>query len=202
MAFPEPEQLKELIEPELARRGLDVEDVKTTKAGKKSQVVIRIDGDIRPTSDDLEEVSQQLGEFFDAAETEGTLNFGAGYTLEVSTPGVDLPLSAPRHFRRNRLRRAKITLRAGTDDAASGAGATSGAGAGDGSVWRLGALSEDETQVVLVAAGKKGVRVRVERLENIAHAVVEIEFSQPAASEVEVAELTFDKAAELAARED
>ena len=57
MAFPDAQQLTELLQPKLAERGLDVEDIKTTKAGKKSQVVIRIDGDKRPSSDVLEEVS-------------------------------------------------------------------------------------------------------------------------------------------------
>ena len=39
-----------------AARGLDIEDVKTTRAGKKSQVIIRIDGDERPSSDLIEEL--------------------------------------------------------------------------------------------------------------------------------------------------
>ena len=89
MAFPDAQQLTDLLQPKLAERGLDVEDIKTTKAGKKSQVIIRIDGDKRPSSDVLEEVSNEISAFFDDKEAQGELNFGAGYTLEVSTPGVD-----------------------------------------------------------------------------------------------------------------
>lgn len=177
-----------LLQPLLAPRGLDVEDVKTTKAGKKSQVVIRIDGDVRPTSDVLEEVSQQISEFFDAQEAAGELNFGAGYTLEVSTPGLDLPLSLPRHWRRNRGRLVGFEL-------ADAPGTTH--------VARIGALSEAEDAVALITEEKKEVHFRIERLENIARAVVETEFASPSAAQLEAAQRTFDFAEQNSAtRED
>ena len=83
MAFPDAQQLTKLLQPKVAEMGLDVEDIKTTKAGKKSQVIIRIDGDTRPSSDVLEEVSNEISAFFDDKEAHGELNFGAGYTLEA-----------------------------------------------------------------------------------------------------------------------
>lgn len=76
MAFPSEQTLKNFLEPLVAERGLDVEQIKTTKAGKKSQVAIRLDGDVRPTSDVLEEMSRTIGDAFDAAEEAGELNFG------------------------------------------------------------------------------------------------------------------------------
>ena len=177
MAFPDTQQLSDLLQPKLAERGLDVEDIKTTKAGKKSQVIIRIDGDKRPSSDVLEEVSNEISAFFDDKEAQGELNFGAGYTLEVSTPGVDLPLTAPRHWRRNRGRKVSFDL---------GDGKTHSA--------RIGALNDAADAVILITASKKDVQARAERLENIARAVVEIEFAQPSEQELEAVRKTFEEA--------
>ena len=73
MAFPDAQQLTDLLQPRLAARGLDVEDIKTTKAGKKSQVIIRVDGDERPSSDVIEELSQDISALFDAKEEAGEL---------------------------------------------------------------------------------------------------------------------------------
>lgn len=181
MAFPDSATLTGFVQPLIQDRGLDVEDIKTTRARKKSQVIIRVDGDRRPTSDVLEEVSDLISQRFDAAEASGELNFGAGYTLEVSTPGVDLPLSAPRHFRRNQGRQVAVELA----DAP-----------GQRTVWRLGALNPDNTEVIVVRTVKKDLEVEILRLANIARAVVEIEFAQPSAAELEVAREDFEHAAE------
>ncbi len=177
MAFPDAQQLTDLLQPRLEARGLDVEDIKTTKAGKKSQVIIRIDGDRRPSSDVLEEVSDDISAFFDELEAVGELSFGAGYTLEVSTPGVDLPLTAPRHWRRNKGR--KVTFNRGDDKSHTA---------------RIGALNADEDAVVLITSEKNEVHTEVERLENIAHAVVEIEFAQPSQRELDAVHQPFAEA--------
>lgn len=203
MPFPQPDMLRPVVSPLAEERDLDVEDIKTTKAGKKSQVVIRVDGDEHPSSDALEELSRDISAAFDAAEENGQLNFGAGYTLEVSTPGVDLPLTAPRHWRRNRGRLASITF-------------------GDKSAkpekWRIGAVGTfangapaeaanngaDPEAVALFKQSKKQLLSRIEQLENIAHAVVEIEFARVPEAEKEAAGLPFVQAVEKAAvkRED
>ncbi|WP_293768309.1 ribosome maturation factor RimP [uncultured Corynebacterium sp.] len=176
MAFPTAEVLTQRLTPLLATHGLDVEHVKATPAGKKSQVVVRVDGDTRPSSDLLEVVSDEISTFFDGLEAAGELNFGAGYTLEVSTPGVDLPLTLPRHFRRNRGRR----IEAG----------------------RLGALSPDETSVILVNTVKKDVVISERRIEDLAGQVVEIEFAKAPEAELAATELEYLDAAEKAIRED
>ncbi|APT92337.1 hypothetical protein CPHO_04900 [Corynebacterium phocae] len=184
MAFPTAEILTNRLAPLAASHGLDIEDVKATPAGKKSQVVIRLDGDTRPSSDTLEVMTQEISEFFDELEDKGELNFGAGYTLEVSTPGVDLPLTLPRHFRRNRGRLINK----------------------DGQIYRLGALSDDEQSVIVVPrtkkSGKKDVPVQVARIDNLTGAVVEIEFAKPPESETQAAALHFEEAAQQAIRED
>lgn len=150
---------------------MDIEDVGTIKAGPKSQVVVALDSDSRPTLDELEEVSNELSSLFDAHENSGDLNFGAGYTLEVTTPGVELPLTQPRHWRRNRGR--LVTL--------------------NGERYRVGALNADETEVVLVVAGAKQPAAQTRPVSDIAGAVVEIEFKTPPAAEVALAEQDFEE---------
>ncbi|QYH19571.1 ribosome maturation factor RimP [Corynebacterium aquatimens] len=179
MAFPSTEELRAYIEPVATAHGMDVEDVRAVKAGKKSQVIVALDSDTRPTLDELEVVSQELSELFDATEDAGKLNFGAGYTLEVTTPGVDLPLTQPRHWRRNRGRLAVI----------------------EGKAWRIGALRDDESEIILVEAGTKTPKVAVRAVSDLPAAVVDIEFNQPPAAEVELAELSFDEALKLEAGE-
>lgn len=179
MAFPSEQKLEEFLAPILAEQQLDVEQIKTTKAGKKSQVAIRIDGENRPSSDVLEQMSRIIGEAFDAAEESGELNFGAGYTLEISTPGVDFPLTAARHFRRNRGRKIKSSL----------------------GELRIGALSEDELNVIVVTSTKDIAKVQVQRLENLVGSVVEIEFAPAPTVEQDIVELSFEAAKELAAED-
>ena len=177
MAFPQVEELTALIRPVTDARGFDIETVKTVKAGKKSQVVVAVSGDDAPTLDQLEEVSNELSELFDAAEDRGDVNFGAGYTLEVTTPGIDLPLTELRHWRRNRGRLVKLS----------------------GEVFRIGAVDEATEQVVLIVPVKKGEPgVRVVPISDVSGAVVEIEFNVPPQTEIDVAETPFGEIAEIA----
>ncbi len=169
MAFPTNDELEQLISPVVAAYAMDIENIRTVKAGKKSQVVIALDSDSHPTLDELEEVSNELSALFDDTESRGEISFGAGYTLELTTPGVDMPLTAPRHFRRNRGRLVKV---------------------GD-EAWRIGPLDDAESNVALVRATKKGEEIRVAPVSEIAGAVVEIEFNAPPAAEVELADKAF-----------
>ena len=177
MAFPQVEELTALIRPVTDARGFDIEAVKTVKAGKKSQVVVAVSGDDAPTLDQLEDVANELSELFDAAEERGDVNFGAGYTLEVTTPGIDLPLTELLHWRRNRGRLVKV----------------------DGDIFRVGALDGATGQVVLVVPVKKGEPgVRVVPISDVSGAVVEIEFNTPPVQEIELVETPFGEIAEIA----
>ena len=182
MAFPGEAELISLITPVTDACGLDIEGVKVTRAGRKSVVGIFVDSDIRPDLDLLEQVSQEVSVLLDAAEDRGEVNLGAGYTLEVSTPGVDAPLTAPRHWRRNRGRLVALL-----ED-------------GKKSTWRVGALAPDESGVVLVRTVKKDREMRVLEFSETPRAVVEIEFSNPPAAETELTGLDYDQA--LAWQED
>lgn len=182
MAFPSEEKLKELIEPLTTSHGLVVEAIKTTRAGKKSVVAIAVDcADVTKHvgSELLEVLSNEVSELFDAAEERSEVNFGPGYTLEVSTPGVDLQLTLPRHWARNRGRLVRLDEQ------------------GWRSTWRVGALSEDEARVILIGRDKKRLILRdaaVAELASTANAVVEIEFATPGDQETELVALTYDEA--------
>ncbi|AWB82945.1 ribosome maturation factor RimP [Corynebacterium yudongzhengii] len=178
MAFPTSAELTELIAPVTEARGLDVEFIKASPAGKKSTVQIRLDADTSPTLDELEEISNDIGELFDAAEASGRANFGAGYTLEVSTPGTDLPLKLPRHWRRNRHRLVNV----------------------NGRVGRAGALNDAEDEVIVVYRSKKQLSIESLPLLGQHKAVVEIEFNEPPEEELEITGLSYDEA--LKRRED
>lgn len=172
MGFPSAEALAAIVAPVVAAKSLDLEDIRTVRSGKKSQVVVAVDADSSPSSDQLEALSQELSSLFDAAEQAGELNFGPGYTLEVTTRGVDVPLTQPRHWRRNRGRLVRI----GND------------------LWRIGAVSEDGTEVALVTARTKNPKLVTRPVVELAKAVVEIEFNQPAKNEAELAAISFEEA--------
>jgi ribosome maturation factor RimP len=190
MAFPSEQELREIAEPLAASLGFDVEAVNVTRAGAKSAVRLAVDGDTRPDLDQLEELSQAVSAEFDARETAGTLNFGPGYTLELTTPGLDTPLTAGRHFRRNvgrlvLLRGEKLRI-AGVDE-----GSADGDG-GDATVWLIRpAVKKKDAPTVLAT-----------ELAEAAGALVEVEFSDAPAAESELVGLDPEKYRALTAQED
>ena len=66
-----------------------------------------VDSDHGVSLDDAAEVSREMSAALDATNVLGDVP----YTLEVSSPGVDRPLTEPRHWRRaaGRLVRVKVT---------------------------------------------------------------------------------------------
>ena len=100
-------KLAGLIEPAVAAAGMDLESVRTTVAGKRRLVRIVVDSDRGVSLDDTADVSREISAVLDASNALGE----APYTLEVSSPGVDRPLTEPRHWRRarGRLVRVKVT---------------------------------------------------------------------------------------------
>jgi ribosome maturation factor RimP len=86
------------IEPVVAGAGYDLEELVVTPAGRRSVVRVVVDRDQGVTLDDIAEVSRAVSEVLDANDD------GMGrtpYVLEVTSPGVDRPLTEPRHWRRN-----------------------------------------------------------------------------------------------------
>ena len=89
--------------------GLDVEAVELTAAGKRSVLRIAVDGDAGVTLDDIANAAKQVSEVLDASDVMGEQS----YTLEVTSRGVDRPLTLPRHWRRNTDRLVKVTTTGG-----------------------------------------------------------------------------------------
>jgi len=112
-----------MLEPAVRALGMDLEGVKVTSAGRRRLLRIVVDGDGGVSLDDIEQVSRELSAVLDEAPAMGD----APYTLEVSSPGVDRPLTEPRHWRRAVGRLVTVPLAVpGTPDAAAGAASVHG----------------------------------------------------------------------------
>jgi ribosome maturation factor RimP len=95
---PATERLSGWIEPVVGAAGYDLEELVVTPAGRRSVVRVVVDRDEGVTLDDIAEVSRAVSDVLDAHDD------GMGrtpYVLEVTSPGVDRPLTEPRHWRRN-----------------------------------------------------------------------------------------------------
>jgi ribosome maturation factor RimP len=103
--------LMRLLEPVVAEAGFDLEDVLVTPAGKRRQVRVIVDGDGGVSLDDVAVVSQEISAALDGTEAMGT----GPYVLEVTSPGVDRPLTQPRHWRRAIGRLVRATLAGGEE---------------------------------------------------------------------------------------
>lgn len=103
--------LMRLLEPVIADAGFDLEDVLVTPAGRRRQVRVIVDGDEGVSLDDVAVVSQKISAALDDGEAMGS----GPYVLEVTSPGVDRPLTQPRHWRRARGRLVRATLSGGEE---------------------------------------------------------------------------------------
>jgi ribosome maturation factor RimP len=113
-------RLRELVEPVIRSVGYDLEEVTTTAAGRRSVVRVVVDRDGGVDLDAVAEVARAVSEALDATDAMGS----SPYTLEVTSPGVDRPLTEPRHWRRNVGRLVETPMLTGrilavTDDGAA-----------------------------------------------------------------------------------
>jgi ribosome maturation factor RimP len=92
------ERLATAIEPAVAAVGCDLETVSVSPAGKRTVVRVVVDADTGVSLDEVAAVSRAVTEVLDARDTE--LFGNTPYVLEVTSPGVDRPLTEPRHWRR------------------------------------------------------------------------------------------------------
>ena len=99
-------KLAGLIEPVVVAAGMDLESVRVTMAGKRRKLSIVVDSDHGVSLDDTADVSRDISALLDASNALGE----SPYTLEVSSPGVDRPLTEPRHWRRARGRLVRVKV--------------------------------------------------------------------------------------------
>lgn len=105
--------LAAVIEPILAQHGLELDSMEVTPIGKRSVLRIAVDGDgptgHGPLLDDIARASSALSAALDESDAVGD----RPYTLEVSSRGVSTPLTAGKHYRRNRGRLVRLWLAEG-----------------------------------------------------------------------------------------
>jgi ribosome maturation factor RimP len=149
------DQISELVTPAVSDAGFYLEDVHIATPGSHRIVTCIVDGDSSLNLDQVTSVSRIISELLDEATFMGETPF----TLEVTSPGVDRPLTAPRHFKKNVDRLLKVIKVDGSEV-----------------VGRI--LSNTDQDVTLTVAEKKETREEVVALADIKRAVVEIEFNR------------------------
>jgi ribosome maturation factor RimP len=97
-------RVRALIEPVVEAAGYDLEEVGLSRAGRRHVLRVMVDTDGGINLDDVAVVSREISAALDAAEENGDEVLPGEYQLEVGSPGVDRPLTQPRHWRRNLTR--------------------------------------------------------------------------------------------------
>ncbi|WP_326596249.1 ribosome maturation factor RimP [Streptomyces sp. NBC_01803] len=156
------DRLRQLLEPLAGKRGMDLEDVRVTPAGRRRVLQVVVDADGGVGLDACAELSRAASEVLDETNVMGA----APYVLEVTSPGAERPLTEPRHYRRSVGRLARIRLAEGGELTA-----------------RI--IAVDDEGLDLEVPGEKGRKPTARRVDfaGIAAARVEIEFSRKPADD-------------------
>lgn len=149
------DQIAELITPALQQAGYFLEDVNLVTPGNHRIVTVIVDGESALNLDQVTVASKLVSELMDEAPFMGETPF----TLEVTSPGIDRPLTLPRHFAKNVTRLLKVTKT-------------------DGEVVTGRIASNTDADVTLTVAVKKETKEVVVSLADIKRAAVEIEFNR------------------------
>jgi ribosome maturation factor RimP len=149
------DQIAELITPALQEAGYYLEDINVVSPGNHRIVTVIVDGETALNLDQVTVASKLVSELVDEATFMGETPF----TLEVTSPGIDRPLTLPRHFAKNVTRLLKVTQ-------------------SDGVVLTGRITSNTDIDVTLSVVEKKEIKEVVIALADIKRAVVEIEFNR------------------------
>ncbi len=149
------DQVSELVTPAVSELGFYLEDVHIATPGNHRIVTCIVDGDASLNLDQVTSVSRVISELLDEAAFMGETPF----TLEVTSPGVDRPLTQPRHFAKNVDRLLKVIKL-------------------DGSEITGRILSNTDNDVTLTVVVKKETTEQTISFTEIKRAVVEIEFNR------------------------
>lgn len=149
------DQISELITPALQQAGYFLEDINVVSPGNHRIVTVIVDGESALNLDQVTVASKLVSELIDEASFMGETPF----TLEVTSPGIDRPLTLPRHFAKNVTRLVKITK-------------------SDGAVINGRITSNTDADVTVTVTEKKETKEVIVALADIKRAVVEIEFNR------------------------
>jgi ribosome maturation factor RimP len=161
--LPSQKQVIELLDGEFARAGYEIEDVLIDAAARPPRITVIADGDNPLDLDSIAQLSRSASDLLDSVDT-------PAYVLEVTSPGVDRPLTTEKHYRRARGRKVEITM-------------------SDGSqlTGRLGEIREGKVALVVREGARPNFSIRDLPIDGIAKAVVQVEFSPPNQRELELA---------------
>jgi ribosome maturation factor RimP len=163
--LPSQTQVIELLDGEFARAGYEIEDVVIDAGGRPPRITVIADGDTALDLDTIAALSRSASALLDAVK-----GIQDRYVLEVSSPGVDRPLTSEKHFRRAQGRKVELALADGTQV-----------------IGRVGEVSGSTLALVVRDDRARDWAVRAVPLEQIVKAVVQVEFSPPAERELELA---------------
>jgi ribosome maturation factor RimP len=149
------DQIAELVTPSVEAAGFFLEDIHIVSPGNHRIVTCIVDGESALNLDQVTSASKIISGLLDEAVFMGETPF----TLEVTSPGIDRPLTLPRHFAKNRTRLLNATLN-------------------DGSVVTGRITENSETTVNLEVVDKKITKSVEVAFVDIKRAVVEIEFNR------------------------
>ena len=149
------DQIAQLVTPSVEEAGYFLEDVHVVTPGNQRIVTCIVDGESALNLDQVTSASKIISGLLDEASFMGETPF----TLEVTSPGIDRPLTLPRHFAKNVTRLLKVTLN-------------------DGNVVTGRITSSSENSVLLEVVEKKASKEVSVELSDIKRAVVEIEFNR------------------------
>ncbi|MFI6150098.1 ribosome maturation factor RimP [Streptomyces sp. NPDC051109] len=157
MSTTQSDRLRALLEPLVAAKGLDLEDIEMSKAGKRRMLRVIVDSDEGVELDACAELSREVSDQLDESDVMGEDE----YVLEVSSPGADRPLTEHRHYVRAIDRLVKFQLAEGGE-----------------LIARI--LDVDDEGMDLEVPGVKGRKATARRIAftDIAKARVEIEFNR------------------------
>ncbi len=173
--LPSPRQVIELLEGEFGRAGYDVENVVIESSARPPRITVIADGDHGLDLDSLGTLSRLASELLDQLDYSAD---EAPYLLEVTSRGVDRPLTAERHYRRAQGRKVEVTL---TD--------------GSQVTGRLGETTDGLVRLV-VADRRAALTIRELSIDDVAKAVVQVEFSPPNPLELKLAGVSGKEAEE------
>jgi ribosome maturation factor RimP len=170
--LPSQTEVIELLDAEFARAGYEIEDVVIDAGVRPPRITVIADGEAALDLDTIAALSHSASTLLDAVK-----GIEDRYVLEVSSPGVNRPLTSEKHFRRARGRKVELALADGTQV-----------------MGRVGEMCGDTLMLVVRDDRGRDWTVRAVTLNEIVKAVVQVEFSPPAKRELELA--TVDRGAE------